>query len=48
MDVVGVSDPYVIIHMRENQQMPWKEFGKTEMIKDNLNPDFEKNFIINY
>ena len=26
----------------------WVKFDKTEMIKDNLNPDFEKSFIINY
>jgi Ca2+-dependent lipid-binding protein len=26
----------------------WKQIGKTEMIKDNLNPLFETSFFINY
>ena len=45
---MGVSDPFVILHMRENPSQPWRQIGRTEMIKDNLNPDFEKSFIIEY
>ena len=41
MDIVGVSDPFVIVFMRDHPTLPWKQFGRTEMIKDNLNPDFE-------
>jgi hypothetical protein len=26
----------------------WKEFGRTETIDDNLNPEFAKKFTINY
>jgi len=48
VDIVGGSEPFVIIFMRDHPSMPWKQFGKTEMIKDNLNPDFEQSFIIQY
>ena len=48
MDIVGVSDPFVIVFMRDHPAQPWKQFGRTEMIKDNLNPDFEQSFIIQY
>jgi Ca2+-dependent lipid-binding protein len=48
MDIVGVSDPFVIVFMRDHPTQPWKQFGRTEMIKDNLNPDFEQSFIIQY
>ncbi len=46
--VTGVTDPFVTVQMRESTQQSWKQVGKTEMIKDNLNPDFERSFVINY
>jgi len=48
VDYVGVSDPICIIHVRDSPTDGWKKFGQTEMMKNNLNPNFEKNFTINY
>jgi hypothetical protein len=30
------------------KQTVWQKFGQTEMLKDNLNPDFEKSFLMTY
>lgn len=46
VDILGSSDPFVIIYMKEGEV--WKQIGKTEMIKDNLNPLFQTSFFINY
>ncbi len=34
--------------MRESKNQEWKHFGETEIIKDNLNPEFKKCFNIFY
>ena len=26
----------------------WHEMGRTEVIKDNLNPEWQKKFVVNY
>lgn len=37
----GVSDPVCIIYQKQSQeQAGWTEFGRSEQIMDNLNPDF--------
>ncbi|CAD8090802.1 unnamed protein product [Paramecium primaurelia] len=46
MDTFSKSDPYVIMYVKRNNQ--WSEVGRTEIIKDNLNPNFSKSFIIEY
>ena len=46
VDILGSSDPFVIIYMKEGEV--WNQIGKTEMIKDNLNPLFQTSFFINY
>jgi hypothetical protein len=48
VDLIGYSDPFVIVFTRDAPDHPWKQIGRTEMIKDNLNPDFEKSFIVTY
>jgi Ca2+-dependent lipid-binding protein len=48
VDFVGMSDPICYIFIREDEKAQWNKFDQTELIKDNLNPDFEKSFIINY
>jgi hypothetical protein len=48
VDFVGVTDPICILYYKEQEGAQWMQIDKTEMIKDNLNPDFEKSFIINY
>ena len=45
----GHSDPICFVkHKSDPKQPGWSNFGQTEMLKDNLNPDFEKSFIITY
>ena len=45
----GYSDPVCfVLHKSDPKQPGWNKFGQTEMLKDNLNPDFEKSFIITY
>jgi len=47
-DVFSKSDPMVVLFIQEQNTQKWKEFGRTEVIQDNLNPDFVKKFIIDY
>eukprot|EP01027_Heterolobosea_sp_BB2_P009704 GEZU01014294.1.p1 GENE.GEZU01014294.1~~GEZU01014294.1.p1 ORF type:complete len:479 (+),score=115.69 GEZU01014294.1:68-1438(+) len=46
MDLITKSDPLVALYVQDKNQ--WKEFGRTEHIKDNLNPNFTKSFVIDY
>ncbi|CAD8105544.1 unnamed protein product [Paramecium sonneborni] len=46
MDIFSKSDPYVVLQIQKNKK--WYDFGKTEIIQDNLNPNFTKTFIIDY
>ena len=48
VDFVGVSDPLCNLYMRENPAGAWQKVGSTEIMKDNLNPDFEKSFTVNF
>ncbi|XP_044182239.1 copine-8-like isoform X1 [Acropora millepora] len=48
MDVFSKSDPIVVLYTQAMGSKEWREFGRTECIKDNLNPDFVKSFIISY
>eukprot|EP00347_Sterkiella_histriomuscorum_P001485 403371854 len=48
MDLASVSDPVCTIYMRESETAQWSKVDQTECIKDNLNPDFEKSFILSY
>ncbi|XP_074644535.1 copine-8-like isoform X2 [Tubulanus polymorphus] len=47
MDVFSKSDPICVLFTYEIPS-GWKEFGRTEIIWDNLNPDFVKKFVLNY
>ena len=44
--MLASSEPFVIIYMKEG--LLWNEIGKTEMIKDDVNPVFQTSFFINY
>ena len=46
MDRTSRSDPFVIIC--ENQNGKWDEIGRTEVIRDNLNPEFATKFKLDY
>lgn len=47
-DVLSKSDPYCVVHMKEPWQDKFFELGRTEVIQDNLNPEWLKKFLINY
>ena len=46
LDVFSKSDP--LCRVREWNGNSWKLLGETEVIKNNLNPDFTKKITINY
>jgi Ca2+-dependent lipid-binding protein len=47
MDTFSRSDPFVTLYVKDKRNR-WREFGRTEQIEDNLNPDFEKHFELEY
>jgi len=46
LDVFSKSDPQVRLYVQDKGG--WKPFGKTEMVKDDLNPNFKTTFIIDF
>jgi hypothetical protein len=46
-DVLSLSDPQIILYILDKDGKP-RKIGTTEMIKDNLNPDFTKTFKLFY
>lgn len=40
LDVMSKSDPQVEVYLKDKTSQNWSLIGKTEIIKDNLNPDF--------
>ena len=44
----GVSDPFVNIFTCETKELPWNKVHNTELMKENLNPDFEKSIVMDY
>ncbi|XP_029637877.1 copine-8 isoform X4 [Octopus sinensis] len=47
-DVFSKSDPMCVLFTQDPGSKKWTEFGRTEIIWNNLNPDFVKKFIIHY
>ncbi|GAB1598493.1 copine-8-like isoform X3 [Argonauta hians] len=47
-DVFSKSDPMCVLFTQDPGCKKWTEFGRTEIIWNNLNPDFVKKFIIHY
>ncbi|XP_059147710.1 copine-3-like isoform X2 [Physella acuta] len=45
-DLLSKSDPCAVLYMMRGGR--WEEYGRTENIKNNLNPKFNKTFVINY
>ncbi|WAR25868.1 CPNE8-like protein [Mya arenaria] len=43
-DTFSKSDPMCVLHTWDIKSKTFHEFGRTEMIKDTLNPDFVKKF----
>ncbi|XP_012938901.1 copine-8 [Aplysia californica] len=47
-DVFSKSDPMCVLKIIDPKSRQTHEIGRTETIKDNLNPDFVKKFIVDY
>ena len=50
VDIFSKSDPMVVmfIETKVGRSREWSEYGRTEVIENNLNPDFVKTFIVDY
>jgi hypothetical protein len=46
LDVFSKSDPQCMVYEMVNTQ--WVLVGKTEQLKNNLNPDFKTRIVMNY
>ena len=47
MDIFSKSDPYVKVYSKKVNGL-WQLLGRTETIDNNLNPNFQKSFCLNY
>lgn len=47
-DVLSKSDPQVIVYSRNSVSAKWLEIGRTELIMNNLNPEFATPIEIDY
>ncbi|XP_039589893.1 copine-9 isoform X4 [Passer montanus] len=48
MDTFSKSDPVVVLFVQVSGSSEWKEFGRTEVIDNTLNPDFVRKFVLDY
>ncbi len=48
MDTFSKSDPEVDVFIRDQKNKSYQFIGKTETIFNNLNPEFTKNFTLDY
>lgn len=48
LDVLSKSDPFCVVLMKEPWQDRYFEIGRTEIIYDNLNPEWAKKFVLSY
>ncbi|NXW40485.1 CPNE9 protein, partial [Nyctiprogne leucopyga] len=48
MDTFSKSDPVVVLFVQDSGSSEWKEFGRTEVIDNTLNPDFVRKFVLDY
>ncbi|GLD71209.1 copine-8, partial [Lates japonicus] len=42
------SDPICVLYTQGIANREWREFGRTEVIDNTLNPDFVRKFILDY
>ncbi len=47
-DVLSKSDPMCVIYTQLPNSQTWQEHGRTEVIKNTLNPEFATKFLIGY
>eukprot|EP01135_Chromosphaera_perkinsii_P010266 Nk52_evm8s2085 gene=Nk52_evmTU8s2085 len=48
MDILSKSDPQVYVFAQDPSNRKWHQIGKTEMIKNNLNPVFTEHVCVDY
>ncbi|XP_061085183.1 copine-8-like isoform X2 [Conger conger] len=48
MDTFSKSDPLCVLYMQGIAGQEWREFGRTEVIDNTLNPDFVRKFMLDY
>eukprot|EP01102_Stenamoeba_stenopodia_P004241 TRINITY_DN1453_c0_g1_i4.p1 TRINITY_DN1453_c0_g1~~TRINITY_DN1453_c0_g1_i4.p1 ORF type:complete len:657 (-),score=143.34 TRINITY_DN1453_c0_g1_i4:64-2034(-) len=48
LDTLSKSDPQVRVFIKDRLHPVWTEIGKTEMIKDTLNPKFTQTITVDY
>jgi C2 domain len=48
MDAASKSDPMCVVWIESRDQNGWTEHGRTEVIKDSLNPEFSTQICIEY
>ncbi|XP_025048738.1 LOW QUALITY PROTEIN: copine-9 [Alligator sinensis] len=48
MDTFSKSDPVVVLYVQGTGDKDWREFGRTEVIDNTLNPDFVRKFVLDY
>jgi len=48
MDVFSKSDPFCVLYMKDTKSGQWLCLDKTETIDNNLNPHFQKKFVLQY
>ncbi|NXN26620.1 CPNE9 protein, partial [Nycticryphes semicollaris] len=48
MDTFSKSDPVAVLFVQGSGSSEWKEFGRTEVIDNTLNPDFVRKFVLDY
>ncbi len=46
-DVLSKSDPFCVLFLKSTTGR-WVEIGRTEVVTDNLNPEWERKFVVNY
>ncbi|KAK1898085.1 Copine-5, partial [Dissostichus eleginoides] len=47
-DTFSKSDPLVVLYTQGAECKQWREFGRTEVIDNTLNPDFIRKYILDY
>lgn len=48
LDLTSPSDPFCVVFLRNKDAANWTEFGKTEVIKDSADPQFVKQFVMDF
>ncbi|DBA04620.1 TPA: hypothetical protein N0F65_012203 [Lagenidium giganteum] len=47
-DVLSKSDPFAVVYTKPRGSAQWVKLGQTEVIKDNLNPSWAKQFLLDF